>query len=159
MADMILETASPGTQWPTTDPFLFCAHHDDLYPPGDGRNGPATSLAGRPIGQDFGGIDSWNMYHGSVVPGFPQHPHRGFETVTLGRRGLVDHPDSLSASSRFGRGDVQMNSQQEIHQAFEDYQHTGFGGWPWPSPDPVHDHATVRFARHTDGPHEDAPTT
>ena len=41
------------------------------------------------------------------MPGFPSHPHRGFETVTFVRRGLIDHSDSLGAAARFGRGDVQ----------------------------------------------------
>jgi redox-sensitive bicupin YhaK (pirin superfamily) len=47
------------------------------------------------------------MYHGDTVPGFPGHPHRGFETVTLVRKGLIDHSDSLGAAARFGGGDVQ----------------------------------------------------
>ena len=96
-----------GFQWPTIDPFLFCVHHLDHYPPGNGNFGPAASLAGRDMGQDFAGIDGWRMYHGRTVPGFPQHPHRGFETVTFVRRGLIDHSDSLGAAARFGHGDVQ----------------------------------------------------
>ena len=93
--------------WPTPDPFLFCVHHDDAFPAGNERLGPAASLAGRAIGSDFAGKDGWRMYHGDVVPGFPQHPHRGFETVTVVRRGLIDHSDSLGAAARYGRGDVQ----------------------------------------------------
>jgi redox-sensitive bicupin YhaK (pirin superfamily) len=93
--------------WQTPDPFLFCVHHDDAYPKGNAELGPAASLAGRQIGSDFAGKDGWRMYHGDVVPGFPQHPHRGFETVTVVRRGLVDHADSLGAAARYGEGDVQ----------------------------------------------------
>lgn len=96
-----------GMHWPTIDPFLFCAHHHDHYPSGDGQLGPAASLDGRDLGADFEGLDGWRMYHGTRIPGFPQHPHRGFETVTYVRRGVVDHSDSLGASARFSTGDTQ----------------------------------------------------
>ncbi len=107
MSDAILQTVALGTQWPTIDPFLFCAHHLDRFPAGNGRLAPATSLTGRNIGSDFAGVDGWNMYHGSTVPGFPQHPHRGFETVSIVRSGYMDHSDSLGATARFSAGDVQ----------------------------------------------------
>jgi len=107
MSDVILGIDPLGFVWSTSDPFLFCVHHDDAYPAGDERMGPAASLAGRNIGSDFEGKDGWRMYHGDVVPGFPQHPHRGFETVTLVRKGLADHADSLGATGRFGGGDAQ----------------------------------------------------
>ena len=103
----ILQIQPLGFPWETADPFLFCVHHDDAYPKGNGRFGPDASLAGRQIGQDFGGKDGWRMYHGETVPGFPSHPHRGFETVTIVRKGLTDHSDSLGAAARFGGGDVQ----------------------------------------------------
>ena len=93
--------------WQTFDPFLFCVHHKDDYPLGNASLGPNAALDGRNIGQDFGGKDGWSMYHGDVVPGFPRHPHRGFETVTITRRGHVDHSDSLGATARYGNGDVQ----------------------------------------------------
>jgi quercetin 2,3-dioxygenase len=105
--DAVVQTAPLGAQWPMVDPFLFCAHHDDRYPAGTPELAPVEGVAGRNIGSDFSGRDGWSMYHGSVVPGFPAHPHRGFETITFVRRGLIDHADSLGAAARFGRGDVQ----------------------------------------------------
>jgi quercetin 2,3-dioxygenase len=93
--------------WATLDPFLFCVHHLDAYPAGTAELGPAAPLGGRQLGMDFEGKDGWRMYHGEQIPGFPQHPHRGFETVTIVRRGIIDHSDSLGAAARFGTGDVQ----------------------------------------------------
>lgn len=99
---------SRGRPWPTPDPFLFCVHHNDKYPRGNGAFGPEPDqLVGRHMGMDFAWKDGWNMYHGERVPGFPSHPHRGFETVTVVRSGRLDHADSLGAAARYGDGDVQ----------------------------------------------------
>ncbi len=96
-----------GFPWLTQDPFLFCVHHLDFYPEGNEKLGPKTSLAGRNIGNDFVIKDGWRMYHGEVVPGFPAHPHRGFETVTFVLQGIIDHADSNGGAGRYGNGDVQ----------------------------------------------------
>jgi redox-sensitive bicupin YhaK (pirin superfamily) len=104
----VLEVRPLGFPWQPSDPFLFCVHHDDAYPKGNAVMGPETKLLeGRNLGMDFETKDGFRMYHGHVVPGFPQHPHRGFETITIVRRGFIDHSDSLGAAARFGRGDVQ----------------------------------------------------
>lgn len=105
--DPVRQTVELGPQWPTIDPFLFCAHHLDAYPASNGDLAPDADLDGRDLGQDFSGKDGWNLYHGRDVPGFPVHPHRGFETVTYVRSGIIDHADSLGATARFGRGDTQ----------------------------------------------------
>jgi quercetin 2,3-dioxygenase len=107
VTDPVVQAVPLGFQWATVDPFLFCVHHLDRYPMANEHMGPAASLAARDIGMDFSGADGWSMYHGSVIPGFPRHPHRGFETVTFVRQGFIDHSDSLGATARFGRGDVQ----------------------------------------------------
>jgi hypothetical protein len=94
--------------WPVSNPFLFCAHHLDNFPAGNDEMGPEKSLLrGRDIGQDFTIKNGWRMYHGDTIPGFPAHPHRGFETVTIVRTGLVDHADSHGQAGRYGNGDVQ----------------------------------------------------
>ena len=98
---------------PTDSPFLFAVYHLDKYPPGDARMAPAASLRGHNIGADFGHADGWSMYHGETVPGFPKHPHRGFETITIARRGFVDHTDSLGNGGRFGGGDLQWMTAGE----------------------------------------------
>jgi redox-sensitive bicupin YhaK (pirin superfamily) len=103
----VLEVVELGMPWQGLDPFIFTVHHVDEYPEGNEHQGPAASLAGRRLGMDFSYRDGWSMYQGDTVPGFPQHPHRGFETVTVVRRGYVDHSDSLGATARYGGGDVQ----------------------------------------------------
>ena len=103
----IRELIPLGFPWDGVDPFIFTVHHVDHYPNGNEALGPAVPLIGRNLGSDFSYRDGWSMYHGVAVPGFPQHPHRGFETVTVVRRGYVDHSDSLGATARYGEGDVQ----------------------------------------------------
>lgn len=109
--NVIIQSYTPLPQgpspWPTVDPFLFCVHHHDQYPAGQEDLSPKASLVGRAIGSDFSNRDGWSMYHGRKAPGFPEHPHRGFETVTLARQGFIDHSDSLGATARFGQGDAQ----------------------------------------------------
>ena len=103
----VIEVIPLTFPWPCQDPFLFCVHHNDGFPKGNGKLAPAVPLTGRNLGMDFDNKDGWNMYHGETIPGFPSHPHRGFETVTVVRHGLIDHCDSLGGAARYGEGDTQ----------------------------------------------------
>lgn len=107
MSNKIIKVEPIGFQWETEDPFLITMYHKDFYPEGNDELGPNVSLEGRNIGGDFTIKDGFRMYHGTTVPGFPAHPHRGFETVTIVLQGFVDHFDSKGASGRYGQGDVQ----------------------------------------------------
>ena len=108
MPPVVRSVRALGFQWQTQDPFLFCVHPEDFFPEGNSEMGPDKQLLqGRNIGSDFLVKDGFRMYHGTSVPGFPGHPHRGFETVTVVREGFVDHSDSADAAGRYGNGDVQ----------------------------------------------------
>lgn len=91
--------------YPTLDPFLFCVYHNDDYPADESGGKMETNFPGN--GADFDPYVPYRMYHGDKVPGFPQHPHRGFETVTATTVGLIDHADSVGNAGRYGEGDVQ----------------------------------------------------
>jgi quercetin 2,3-dioxygenase len=93
----------PDGPMPTVDPFLFCVYHKDVYPPGN----HAMEAPRLGNGMDFDPTADYRMYHGETVPGFPQHPHRGFETITATIDGLIDHFDSVGNAGRYGMGDVQ----------------------------------------------------
>jgi hypothetical protein len=101
-AILSIKPLPPGPM-PTLDPFLFCVYHKDQYPPGN-ANMEAPRMGD---GSDFDPKAAYRMYHGETVPGFPQHPHRGFETITATIDGIIDHADSAGNAGRYGMGDVQ----------------------------------------------------
>ncbi|WP_318308197.1 pirin family protein [Flagellimonas crocea] len=108
MKNPVIQTFPLSSPWQTLDPFLFSVYHLDHFPEGNGEMGPDESLLkGRNLGSDFDPSKKWRMYHGQTIPGFPSHPHCGFETITIVNKGFCDHSDSLGAAGRFGKGDVQ----------------------------------------------------
>lgn len=98
MSSAVIRTSTPGLPWRSVGPFYLASHHLEAYPRGNGRLGPERPPTGD---------DQWQMYYGVDVPGFPAHPHSGFETITFVRRGIVDHADSAGGAARYGDGDIQ----------------------------------------------------
>ncbi|MBO1114497.1 pirin family protein [Bordetella petrii] len=62
--------------------------------------------------------------------GVGQHPHRGFETVTIVYQGEVDHRDSTGAGGHIGPGDVQWMTAAGgiLHEEFHSDAFTRQGG-------------------------------
>ena len=105
----ILECIDLGDAWVCIDPFLVCAHHIEHYPAGNDRFGvPDAERQHATPGFQTGAHDGFSLYFGADgLPGFPNHPHRGMETVSILHQGYIDHADSLGNSGRYGPGDVQ----------------------------------------------------
>ena len=105
----IVKAGDLGFPFETPDPFLFCVYHRDLYPAGNEK----MEAPRRGNGADFDWSAPYRMYHGTTIPGFPQHPHRGFETLTATLEGIIDHTDSLGNAGRYGGGDLQWMTAGE----------------------------------------------
>jgi redox-sensitive bicupin YhaK (pirin superfamily) len=126
---------APGARW-TLPPAASAATRRQLY----FFKGGSVDVAGHPVRQ-----------HGAIEL-------RGDATVEL-VNGDSESEFLLLQGRPIGEpvaqhGPFVMNTRAEIMQAFEDYQRTQFGGWPWPDNAPVHGHDPARFARHPDGREE-----
>lgn len=62
--------------------------------------------------------------------GVGQHPHRGFETVTIVYEGEVEHRDSTGKGGVIGRGDVQWMTAGSgiLHEEFHSTRYSREGG-------------------------------
>jgi hypothetical protein len=62
--------------------------------------------------------------------GVGQHPHRGFETVTIVYQGEVEHRDSTGSGGVIGPGDVQWMTAGSgiLHEEFHSHAFTRAGG-------------------------------
>ena len=62
--------------------------------------------------------------------GVGEHPHRGFETVTIVYQGEVSHRDSTGAGGTIGPGDVQWMTAASgiLHEEFHSQEFTRKGG-------------------------------
>ena len=62
--------------------------------------------------------------------GVGEHPHRGFETVTIVYQGEVEHRDSTGAGGKIGPGDVQWMTAANgiLHDEFHSQAFTERGG-------------------------------
>lgn len=67
---------------------------------------------------------------GKTPRGVGQHPHRGFETVTIAYQGEVSHRDSSGGGGTIREGDVQWMTAGAgvIHEEFHSEEFTASGG-------------------------------
>ena len=93
------------------DKSCVMTHYVSGVPATDGAGVKLTRMIGTP---ELDMVDPFLMLDrmdsddpNSYIAGFPDHPHRGFETVTLVQDGLMRHKDSVGNEGVLGPGDVQ----------------------------------------------------
>ena len=71
----------------------------------------------------------------SYIAGFPDHPHRGFETVTLVLDGLMRHKDSVGNEGVLAPGDVQWMTAGRgiIHSEIPEISKAGLAAFSYGS--------------------------
>jgi redox-sensitive bicupin YhaK (pirin superfamily) len=72
----------------------------------------------------------WKFEPAAKPRGVGEHPHRGFETVTIVYSGEVEHRDSTGAGGKIGPGDVQWMTAASgiLHEEFHSRDFTRTGG-------------------------------
>jgi len=50
-----------------------------------------------------------------------------------------------------------VTTDEELRQAYKEYQEGQFGGWPWDRKDPVYAWEKIKFAKYPDGEVEKKP--
>jgi redox-sensitive bicupin YhaK (pirin superfamily) len=77
---------------------------------------------------DYGGPHRFEP--SSAKRGVGEHPHRGFETVTIVYQGEVEHRDSSGSHGTIGPGDVQWMTAASgvVHEEFHSERFTHEGG-------------------------------
>lgn len=77
---------------------------------------------------DYAGPATFNA--ADKARGVGEHPHRGFETVTIVYQGELEHRDSAGNSGKIGPGDVQWMTAASgvLHEEFHSPEFTRNGG-------------------------------
>ena len=78
----------------------------------------------------FDSAGPYNSPPATTPRGVGQHPHRGFETVTIAYEGEVAHRDSTGGGGTIGPGDVQWMTAAGgiLHEEFHSPAYTASGG-------------------------------
>lgn len=79
---------------------------------------------------DYASPEQFDANHSHAHRGVGEHPHRGFETVTLAYQGEVTHKDSAGGGGIIGMGDVQWMTAGSglMHEEFHSDEFSKHGG-------------------------------